>query len=60
MKEQLVDNYRSNPGLANLREMQVKLSYVYRDKHGETVATITVSPRDRRVRFGSGSSSKLP
>jgi len=46
MRQQLVDNYRSNPDMAGFRSMQVELSFVYRDKRGETVATITVSPHD--------------
>jgi len=43
-RKQLVGDFRSNPYLA--RRMEVEWTYVFRDKRGETVATIIVSPRD--------------
>jgi hypothetical protein len=46
MKPNIVNNYRTNPSMADLRRMDVELGYVYRDKVGNMVATITVSPRD--------------
>jgi hypothetical protein len=46
MRQQLANNYRSNPDMAGLRTMQVELHFVYRDKRGNTVTTIILSPRD--------------
>ncbi len=43
-KEQAVVDYRSNPDLARFRELHVGLSFLYRDKNGDTIATIQVSP----------------
>jgi len=46
MRQQLANNYKSNAQMAGLRNMQVELHYVYRDKGGSTVATIILSPSD--------------
>jgi hypothetical protein len=46
MRRQLLENYRSNPSMANFRRMQVELSFVYWDNRGETLATIPLSPSD--------------
>ncbi len=45
-RKELINGYRTNPSMAELRRRQVELIYQYRDKNGSVVATIVVSPKD--------------
>ena len=45
-RKELINGYRTNPSMAELRRRQVELTYQYRDKNGNAVATIVVSPKD--------------
>jgi hypothetical protein len=44
MKPRLLLNYRTNPEMKLIRDNRVILRYKYKDKVGETVAVIEVSP----------------
>lgn len=46
MKPRLINGYKTSPDMAALRERQVELNYHYRDKNGNTITTIVVSPKD--------------
>ncbi len=46
MRPQLIQGYRTSPSMAAFRERQVELHYHYRDKNGNVVAAIVVSPKD--------------
>jgi len=46
IKPQLVNGYRTSPEMADLRRLQVELNYHYRDQTGNSIANITISPRD--------------
>ena len=46
IKPELLLNYRTSPSMKLLRENHVILRYMYKDKVGETVTVIEVSPHD--------------
>ena len=46
MRPQLLNGYRTDPDMAAFRKKEVELHYHYRDRHGNAVATIVVSPKD--------------
>ena len=46
MRPQLVNGYKTNPDMAFFRQNKVELHYHYRDKNGNTIATIIISPKD--------------
>lgn len=45
-RKEIINGYQTNPSMAELRKRQVELIYQYRDKNGNVVATIGVSPKD--------------
>ncbi|HYG35475.1 MAG TPA: hypothetical protein VEC99_11855 [Clostridia bacterium] len=46
LKPELIKAYRTMPELARYRARQVELQYEYRDKDGQHVTAILVSPKD--------------
>ena len=46
MKPKILLNYRTSPDMKVFRDNHVTLRYMYRDKFGETVTVIEVSPND--------------
>ena len=46
LKQQLVNNYKTEPSMGAFRSNQVELHYRYRYRDGNTAATIVVSPKD--------------
>ena len=46
LKPQIINGYKTLPEMASFRERQVELHYHYRDKNGNVIATIVVSPKD--------------
>jgi len=46
LKSQIINGYKTLPEMAAFRKRQVELHYHYRDKNGNVVATIVVSPKD--------------
>ena len=46
VKPRLLENYKTNPEMKLFRENGVTLRYQFKDKDGQTVTTIEVSPQD--------------
>ena len=46
MRPQLINGYKTSPGMAAFRSKSVELHYEYRDKDGKVIAAINISPRD--------------
>ncbi len=46
VRPNVVDAYRTNPGLKGLREMKATMVYRYRDKNGEPIGDIVVDEND--------------
>ncbi|MDR3457576.1 MAG: hypothetical protein P4N60_09035 [Verrucomicrobiae bacterium] len=46
IRQNLINNYQTNSSLAELRAAQVKLDYQYKDKNGQFISEIAVTPKD--------------
>ena len=46
LRESLTANYRTNSGLAMDRKNDISMGYQYKDKNGELLFEIVVSPKD--------------
>jgi len=46
IRQNLINNYKTNSSMDELRAAQVKLDYQYKDKHGEFISEIAVTPKD--------------
>jgi hypothetical protein len=46
IRDMIVNNYRTNAQMGDLRAAKVKLDYQYKDKNGANIGEITVSPSD--------------
>ena len=46
LRPQLINSYKTSPGMAAFRSKNVELHYEYRDKEGKVVAAIAISPKD--------------
>lgn len=45
-KKQAIEQYKTNPDLKKFRENNVTMVYVYKDKNGQTIGEISMSPKD--------------
>lgn len=46
LREQLIEQYRDHPGMKPFRDEDVTLVYIYRDKAGDMLSQIQLSPSD--------------
>jgi hypothetical protein len=46
VRARLIENYKSNPALSELRKRDIQIVHIYSDSHGLPLMTISVSPRD--------------
>ena len=46
LRPTIVNNYKTSPGMAGLRDHNVELHYIYRDASGRHLGEVTVSPID--------------
>ena len=46
IRQNLINNYKTNGSMDELRASQVKLAYQYKDKNGDFISEIVVTPKD--------------
>ena len=46
IRQNLINNYKTNSSMDELRTSQVKLDYQYKDKNGDLISEIAITPKD--------------